>query len=104
MQNWKIARHILQALVEWGYDTKTFWKEQASYVWENCTVQWGISKGQLKELVRGSIEETPNGLLKQDAEKLTQAARNERNRPLQGGRYPYAYVDGIYLRCNWGGK
>ena len=24
-----------------------------------------------------------------------------RNRPLQGGRYPYVYVDGIYLRCNW---
>ena len=26
------------------------------------------------------------------------------NRPLQGGRYPYAYVDGIYLRRNWGGE
>ena len=23
-----------------------------------------------------------------------------RNRPLQGGRYPYVYVDGIYLRRN----
>ena len=28
---------------------------------------------------------------------------NWRNRPLQGGRYPYVYVDGIYLRRNWGG-
>ena len=27
-----------------------------------------------------------------------------RNRPLQGGRYPYVYVNGIYLRRNWGGK
>lgn len=27
-----------------------------------------------------------------------------RNRPLQGGKYPYVYVDGIYLRCNWGGE
>ena len=27
-----------------------------------------------------------------------------RNRPLQGDRYPYAYVDGIYLRRNWGGE
>ena len=27
-----------------------------------------------------------------------------RNRPLQGGKYPYVYVDGIYLRRNWGGK
>ena len=26
-----------------------------------------------------------------------------RNRPLQGGKYPYVYVDGIYLRRNWGG-
>ena len=27
-----------------------------------------------------------------------------RNRPLQGGRYPYVYVDGIYLKQNWGGE
>lgn len=26
-----------------------------------------------------------------------------RNRPLQGDRYPYVYVDGIYLRRKWGG-
>ena len=162
-----------------------------------------VIKGQLKELVRGSVEETLNALLEQEAEKLTQAARYERNearqgyrsghysrtltttsgdvtlhvprlkgvsfetaiieryrrressveealiemylagvsvrrveditealwgskvspatiselnkkayvhiedwrnRPLQGGRYPYVYVDGIYLRRNWGGE
>ena len=27
-----------------------------------------------------------------------------RNRPLQGGRYSCVYVDGIYLRRNWGGE
>ena len=27
-----------------------------------------------------------------------------RNRPLQGGRYPYVYVDSIYLRRNRGGE
>lgn len=27
-----------------------------------------------------------------------------RNRPLQGGKYSYVYVDGIYLRRNWGGE
>ena len=27
-----------------------------------------------------------------------------RNRKLQGGKYPYVYVDGIYLRRNWGGE
>ena len=162
-----------------------------------------VIKGQIKELVRGSVEETLNELLEQEAEKLTQAARYERNearqgyrsghydrnltttsgdvtlhvprlkgvsfetaiieryrrressveealiemylagvsvrrveditealwgskvspatiselnkkayvhiedwrnRPLQGGRYPYVYVDGIYLRRNWGGE
>ena len=162
-----------------------------------------VIKGQLKELVRGSVEETLNEQLEQEAEKLTQAARYERNeqrqgyrsghynrnltttsgdvtlhvprlkgvsfetaiieryrrressveeariemylagvsvrrveditealwgskvspatiselnkrayvhiedwrnRPLQGGRYPYVYVDGIYLRRNWGGE
>ena len=26
------------------------------------------------------------------------------NRPLQGERCPYIYVDGIYLRCNWSGE
>ena len=26
------------------------------------------------------------------------------NRPLQGGLYPYVYVDGSYLRRNWGGE
>ena len=25
-----------------------------------------------------------------------------RNRPLQDGKYPYVYVDGIYLHRNWG--
>lgn len=29
---------------------------------------------------------------------------NWRNRPLQGGKYPYVYVDGIYLKRNWGGS
>ena len=27
-----------------------------------------------------------------------------RNRKLQGGKYAYVYVDGIYLRRNWGGE
>ena len=162
-----------------------------------------VIKGQLKELVLGSVEETLNELLEVEAEKLTQAGRYERNeqrqataavttsatspllpgmspsrcpspkgssfetaiieryrrresnveealiemylagvsvrhveditealwgskvspstiselnkkayvhiedwrnRPLQGGRYPYVYVDGIYLRRNWGGE
>lgn len=45
-----------------------------------------IIKGQLKELVRGSVEETLNELLETEAEKLTQAARYERNEQRQGYR------------------
>ena len=45
-----------------------------------------VIKGQLKELVRGSVEETLNELLEAEAEKLTQAARYERNKQRQGYR------------------
>jgi transposase-like protein len=163
----------------------------------------GAIKNELKELVRGSVEETLNELLEKEAQQLTQAARYERtetrqgyrsghyqrnltttsgdvtlnmprlkgvpfetaiieryrrressveealiemylagvsvrrveditealwgsrvspstiselnkkayvhiedwrNRPLNGGKYPYVYVDGIYLKRNWGGE
>ena len=45
-----------------------------------------VIKGELKELVRGSVEETLNELLEAEAEKLTQAARYERNEQRQGDR------------------
>src|SRR5699024_2075345 len=45
-----------------------------------------VIKGQLKELVRGSVEKTLNELLEAEAEKLTQAARYERNEQRQGYR------------------
>ena len=41
-----------------------------------------VIKGQIKELVRGSVEETLNELL----ERLTQATRYERNEARQGYR------------------
>lgn len=37
-----------------------------------------IIKGELKELVRSSVEETLNNLLDQEARDLTQAAKYER--------------------------
>ncbi len=43
-------------------------------------------KGQIKELVRGSVEETLNDLLEAEAEKLTQAARYERSKERRGCR------------------
>ena len=52
-----------------------------------------VIKGRIKESVHGSAEETLSELLEKEAESLTQAAR-----------YPYVYVDGIYLRRNWGGE
>ena len=45
-----------------------------------------VIKGQLKELVRGSVEETLNELLEQEAEKLTQSARYGRYEARQGYR------------------
>lgn len=78
--------------------------------------------------MRSSVEEPLNKRLEAEAEKLTQAARYEHNEHRQGCRnghysrnltttsgdvtlktasakglrYPYVYVDGIYLRRNWG--
>ena len=46
-----------------------------------------IIKGQIKELVRGSVEETLNELLEAEAEKLTQAARY--------AAFPKAFDNGI---------
>ena len=51
-----------------------------------------VITGKLKELVRGSVEETLNELLEAEAEKLTQAARDERNEQRQG------YCSGHYSR------
>ncbi len=45
-----------------------------------------VIKGRLKELVRGSVEETLHEMLEAEAEKLTQAARYERNETRQGYR------------------
>lgn len=41
-----------------------------------------VIKSQIKELVRGSVEETLNELLEAEAQKLTQAVRYERNEQL----------------------
>ena len=45
-----------------------------------------IIKGQIRELVRGSVEETLNELLEKEAESLTQATRYERSEARQGYR------------------
>ena len=45
-----------------------------------------VIKSELKELVRGSVEEPLNKLLEAEAEKLTQVARYERNEQRQGYR------------------
>lgn len=50
-----------------------------------------VIKGQIKELVRCSIEETLNELLEAETEKLTQAARYKRSEARQG--YHSGYYD-----------
>ena len=59
-----------------------------------------VIKGQIKELVRDSVEETLNELLEKEAESLTQAARYERSKARQGAVKIYAQ---IYLRINLDG-
>lgn len=45
-----------------------------------------VIKRQIEELVRGGVEKTLNELMAAEAEKLTQAARYERNEQRQGYR------------------
>ena len=51
-----------------------------------------VIKGQINELVRGSVEETLNELLEAEAERLTQAGRYERDEQRQG------YCSGHYCK------
>ena len=62
---------------------------------------------------RGAVEDITEALWGSKVSPATISELNKkayvhiedwRNRPLQGGRYPYVYVDGIYLRRNWGGE
>lgn len=50
------------------------------------TLNEEVIKGQIRELVRGSVEKTLNELLEAEAGKLTQAARYERNEARQDYR------------------
>ncbi|SDM95041.1 Transposase, Mutator family [Dendrosporobacter quercicolus] len=52
----------------------------------------GAIKDELKEWVRGSVEETLNDLLEKEAQELTQAAKYERTEARQG------YRSGHYTR------
>ena len=62
-----------------------------------------VIKEQFKELVRESKVSTTtiSGLNKK---AYVHIIEDWRNCPLQSGKYPYVYVDGIYLRRNWGGE
>ena len=51
-----------------------------------------IIKGQIKELVRGSVEETLNELLEKEAESLTQAARMRLLKSIMRGLYAFRRV------------
>ena len=50
------------------------------------TLNEKVIKGEIRELVRGSVEETLNNLLEAEADKLTQARRYERSEDRQGYR------------------
>ena len=76
---------VCRSLVEWSRDTPYERKQQTMFE-KIVQLNDEVIKGQFKELVRGSVEETLNELLEVEAEKLTQAARYERNDQRQGYR------------------
>ena len=51
---------------------------------KNVQLNEEVIKSQIKELVRGSVEEPQHELLEKEAESLTQAARYERSEVRQG--------------------
>ena len=53
---------------------------------KNCTPKQGVIQSEIKELVRGNVEETLNELLEAEAGKLIQAARYEHNEQRRGYR------------------
>lgn len=62
-----------------------------------------VIKRQIKELVRGGVEKTLNELMAAEAEKLTQAARYERNEQRQGyrsGHYSRNLTTTYFRRCH----
>lgn len=47
---------------------------------------------------------SPSTIISELNKKAYVHNENWHNRPLRGGKYPYVYVDGIYLHRNWGAK
>lgn len=76
---------VCRSLVEWSRDTP-YERKQKTMFEKIVQLNDEVIKGQFKELVRGSVEETLNELLEVEAEKLTQAARYERKEQRQGYR------------------
>lgn len=67
---------------------------------------------ELKELVRGSVEDITEalwgtrvspGTISNLNKKAYEHIETWRSRPLTNS-YPYVYVDGVYLKRSWGGE
>ena len=69
-----------------------------------CTWQAYLS-GRVEDITEGPLgQQSLSSTISELNKKAYVHIEDWRNRPLQGGRYPYVYVDGIYLRRNWGGE
>jgi len=69
-----------------GVTTPPFERRQKTMSEKIVQLNEEIIKSELKELVRSSVEETLNGLLEQEAQQLTNAAKYERSQDRQGYR------------------
>ena len=62
----------------------------------------GVSVRRVEGYYRGPVgNESSPGTISELNKKVYVYIENWRNRLLQGGKYPYVYVDGIYLKRNW---
>jgi transposase-like protein len=88
----KYKRQVCSHLVLLSSHNKKYQGELQTMSEKIVQFNEGAIKNELKDLVRNSVEETLNGLLDQEAEKLTQAAKYERTNRRQG------YRSGSYTR------
>ncbi len=64
----------------------------------------GVSVRRVEDIKRYGAAKVSSSTISELNKKAYEHIEQWRNQPLRGGKYPYVYVDGIYLKRNWGGE